>query len=141
MSPTIQKENLTSVETAWNASLLDLTDLTDLTLVNQENESDGVVWLMAGLAVADLLVVLVNSLVLYWVKIKNASLVDRLILLDCVANVGGMLSLFLVYPRQVWGNQPFCIITIAVRFFFHLLNRVIPVTIAIYRYYISNPNR
>ena len=77
----------------------------------------------------------VNSYVVYWIRDRaNPSLVDNMIYLDCIANIGLLMSIFFTYPKQIWNNVPFCLLTQMCRSFFMTLNRVIPVTIAIYRY-------
>ena len=100
--------------------------------VNREYEVDLLMVLAISLGV--LLVVPANMYVLYWLKNKNRTLVDTMILFDCVANIGGMLSMFFTFPRRIWGNQGYCMLMLVVRWFFLSLNRTIPVTIAIYRY-------
>ena len=72
-----------------------------------------------------------NSYVMYWIRDRTSpSLVDSMIFLDCIANIGVLLSILLTYPKQIWGNIPFCLFTQACKSFFITLNRVIPVTIA-----------
>ena len=80
------------------------------------------------------LVVMANVYVLYWVSNKNRTLVDTMILLDCVSNMGGMLGILFTYPKRIWANPSYCMLMLVFRWFFITLNRVIPVTIAIYRY-------
>ena len=57
-----------------------------------------------------------------------------MIFLDCVANIGVLLSIFLHYPKLIWQNVPFCILTLAMKGWVITVNRTIPVTIAVYRY-------
>ena len=49
-------------------------------------------------------------------------------------SMGGLLSFFLHYPKLVWGSLVCCRLILMVTTYFSLLNRVIPITISIYRY-------
>ena len=115
---------------SWNDTRFQINE-TDR-IINQENDSTVLNNLM--MVVSVLLVGTVNVYVLFWIKKKNRTLVDSMILLDCVANIGGLLGQFFGYPKQLWVNVPFCRFALIFRWFFLILNRVIPVTIAIYRY-------
>ena len=102
-------------------------------LLNTEHELD--LMNILTIAVANLIGIPVNSYVMYWIRDRtNPSLVDSMIFLDCIANIGVLLIILLTYPKQIWENIPFCLFTQACKSFFITLNRVIPVTIAIYRY-------
>ena len=70
-------------------------------VVNQEHKDD--IWMHLVFSATVLFVILVNSYVLYWLKKKNGTLVDSMIWHDCIANIGGMLGMLLVYPRHVMG--------------------------------------
>ena len=67
-------------------------------LVNQEYEDD--VRMHLAFAATVLFVIPVNGYVLYWLRTKTRTLVDSMVLHDCIANIGGMLGMFLVYPRH-----------------------------------------
>ena len=99
--------------------------------VNREYEVD--MYMILAISLGVLLVVPANLYVLYWLKNKNKTLIDTMILFDCVANIGGMLSMFFNFPKRIWGNPGYCMFMLVVRWFFISLNRIIPVTIAIYR--------
>ena len=87
------------------------------------------------IAVANLIGIPGNSYVIYWIRDRtNPSLVDSMIYLDCIANIGALLSMFLTYPKQIWQNAPFCMFTQIYKVFVIAMNRIIPLTIAIYRY-------
>ena len=99
------------------------------------SEQESSLFNILTIAVAYLIGLPVNSYVMYWIRDRtNPSLVDSMIYLDCITNIGLLLSILLTYPKQIWGNIPFCLFTQACKSFFITLNRVIPVTIAIYRY-------
>ena len=82
----------------------------------------------------DLIAIPVNAFVMYWIKTKNRTLVDSMVLLDCVANIGALISLFLMFPKRIWGSTPYCMFTLGCKTFFLHMNKVIPVTVAIYRF-------
>ena len=116
---------------SWNDTIISIGN-TDFSL-NPENELDLLNILTIG--VANLIGIPANSYVMYWIRDRdNPSLVDNMIFLDCVANIGALLSVFLNYPKQIWKNVPFCLFTQSFKGFVLTMNRVIPVTIAIYRY-------
>ena len=98
-------------------------------------DEEGFVVLNVMVVVVANFVVFVNSWVIYFMCSKTRSaLIDNMILQDCVANLGGLVSFFLHYPKLVWGSDHWCRFTLLVSTYFILLNRVIPITIAIYRY-------
>ena len=71
----------------------------------------------------NLTVITVNVLVLIWLKLKERTLVDRMVLLDCLANISFIGVMFLVFPVRVWGNSYLCILITFFRVFVLSLNR------------------
>ena len=71
----------------------------------------------------NLTVITVNVLVLVWLKLKERTLVDRMVLLDCIANISFIGVMFLVFPIRVWGNSYLCILITFFRVFVLSLNR------------------
>ena len=71
----------------------------------------------------NLTVITVNVLVLIWLKLKERTLVDRMVLLDCLANISFIGVMFLVFPVRVWGNSYLCILITFSRVFVLSLNR------------------
>ena len=73
----------------------------------------------------NLTVITVNSgsAVLVWLKLKERTLVDRMVLLDCLANISFIGVMFLVFPIRVWGNSYLCILITFFRVFVLSLNR------------------
>ena len=71
----------------------------------------------------NLTVITVNVLVLVWLKLKERTLVDRMVLLDCLANISFIGIMFLVFPVRVWGNSYLCILITFFRVFVLSLNR------------------
>ena len=69
-------------------------------------------------------VLLVNALVLLMLKMKDKTLVDRLVLLDCLANISTIGVMFLAFPIRVWGNSYLCLLITFVRGFVVVLNRL-----------------
>ena len=77
-----------------------------------------------------------NCYVMYWIRHRtNPSLVDSMIYLDCLANIGTLLEhlVQLVQPL-LWQNVPMCLLTLMLHVFFVTMGRIIHVTVAIYRY-------
>ena len=70
-----------------------------------------------------LTVLLVNVVVLVWLKIKENTLVDRMVLLDCIANISNIGVMFLAFPIRVWGNSYLCLLISFFRGFVGVLNR------------------
>ena len=73
-----------------------------------------------------LTVLLVNALVLLMLKMKENTLVDRMVLLDCLANISTIGVMFLAYPIRVWGNSYLCLLITFFRGFVVVLNRFWP---------------
>ena len=71
----------------------------------------------------NLTVITINVLVLVWLKLKERTLVDRMVLLDCLANISFIGVMFLVFPVRVWGNSYLCILITFFRVFVLSLNR------------------
>ena len=71
-----------------------------------------------------LTVLLVNALVLLMLKMKENTLVDRMVLLDCLANISTIGVVFLAYPIRVWGNSYLCLLITFFRGFVVVLNRL-----------------
>ena len=53
-------------------------------------------------------VFVVNLLVLLWLKIKENNLVDRMVALDCIANMAVVIVLFLAFPNRIWYSTYVC---------------------------------
>ena len=71
-----------------------------------------------------LTVLLVNALVLLMLKLKEKTLVDRMVLLDCLANISTIGVMFLAYPIRIWGNSYLCLLITFFRGFVVVLNRL-----------------
>ena len=71
-----------------------------------------------------LTVLLVNALVLLMLKMKENTLVDRMVLLDCLANISTIGVVFLAFPIRVWGNSYLCLLITFFRGFVVVLNRL-----------------
>ena len=77
----------------------------------------------------NLTILLVNIVVLVWLKIKENTLVDRMVLLDCLVNISTIGVMFLAFPIRVWGNSYLCLLITFFRGFVLVLNRcLIPYT-------------
>ena len=82
----------------------------------------------------NLTVITVNVLVLIWLKLKERTLVDRMVLLDCLANIGMIGVMFLAFPVRVWGNTHLCLLITFFRVFVLSLNRLGTVAMLQHRY-------
>ena len=123
-------ENLRT-QFSWNDTRFEI-GAADVILLS---EPEWNVFSILSITVANVIGLPVNSYVMYWIRHRtNPSLIDSMIFLDCIANIGMLMSNFLAYPKQIWNNIPFCLMSLTSSSFFNLLNRTIPVTIAIYRY-------
>ena len=71
----------------------------------------------------NLTILLVNIVVLVWLKIKENTLVDRMVLLDCLANISTIGVMFLAFPIRIWGNSYLCLLITFFRGFVLVLNR------------------
>ena len=71
-----------------------------------------------------LTVLLVNSLVLLMLKMKEKTLVDRMVLLDCLGNISTVGVMFVTFPIRVWGNSYLCLLITFFRGFVFVLNRL-----------------
>ena len=121
------------VQLSWREILPDVPE-TNLH-VNREYETDNVL-MNVMTAASTFLILTVNSYVLYWIKHKNQTLIDIMIVQDCVGNIGCMVCFFFHFPRLIWHNEAFCIFRLMVTQFFTSLNRALPLTIATYRYFL-----
>ena len=50
----------------------------------------------------------VNILALMWVKVKDKVVIDKMVTLDCVANIMIVGVLLLAFPYRVWNNSFLC---------------------------------
>ena len=108
------------------------------TMINQKLEGDIV--LNVAIVMASLFIIFVNASIMSWLVNKTRTLVDKLILVDCAANIGGLVS-FLINYGQFSSAVPFCVFKQIFGFIFKILNRVIPITIATYRYLLVCQNQ
>ena len=111
-----------SIKTLSNSPKLNLFfDLKETVYVNSnwEMSNFNVVMFIAN----NLTILLVNSTVLVWLKIKENTLVDRMVLLDCFANISTIGVMFLAFPIRIWGNSYLCLLITFFRGFVLVLNR------------------
>ena len=55
-----------------------------------------------------IMVVMVNILVLLRVKLKDRVLIDKMVAMDCLANILMVGLLLLAFPVRIWGNRYLC---------------------------------
>ena len=85
------------------------------------------------IAIASLFIMSVNVSVIYWMVNKTRTLVNKMIIADCVANIGGLLT-FAVQYSQLSQHVASCMSNHILKVFFFFLNRIVPITISTYRY-------
>ena len=68
-------------------------------------------------------VFIVNLLVLFWLKIKENNLVDRMVLLDCLANIAVVIVHSLAFPVRIWHYTYVCYVISYFRCFVLTMNR------------------
>ena len=54
------------------------------------------------------MVIVVNTMVLVWVKVKDKVLIDMMVTMDCVSNIMMVGLLLLAFPSRVWHNHFLC---------------------------------
>ena len=95
--------------------------LEDVVLINQNYPKSS--FNIAMFSVTVTLVIVVNLMVLAWVKVKDRVLVDKMVTMDCVANIMMVGLLFLAFPCRVWSNSFLCAGIIFYRVFTITINR------------------
>ena len=111
-----------SIKTYSNWTELNLfVDLKEIVYVNSNWEMS--IFNLVIFITNNLTILLVNIIVLVWLKIKENTLVDRMVLLDCLANISTIGVMFLAYPIRIWGNSHLCLLITFFRGFVLALNR------------------
>ena len=77
-----------------------------------------VIFFISGVAV-----LMVNLAVLMWVKVKDRVLVDKMVAIDCIANIMMVGLLLLAFPVRIWNNRYLCVGITFYRVFTVTLNR------------------
>ena len=85
---------------------IDLFFQEDVILVNRNFPST--LFNMIPFVVTNVTIFIVNLLVLLWLKIKENNLVDRMVALDCIANMAVVIVLFLAFPYRIWYSTYVC---------------------------------
>ena len=65
----------------------------------------------------------VNIMALMWVKVKDKVLIDKMVTLDCVANIMMAGVLLFMFPVRIWSNVWLCAVITFVRSFTATLHR------------------
>ena len=107
-------------------------------ILYQKLESD--ILFNVAIAFASLFITSVNVSVIYWLVNKTRTFVDQMILVDCVANIGGLVA-YVCHYGHFTNNAPFCMLVHIIRFSFHFLNRIVPINISTYRYILVCQNQ
>ena len=56
-------------------------------------------------------------------KVKEFTLVDMMVLLDCVANIAIIGVMFLAFPVRIWGDPDLCLLIHFYRAFVATINK------------------
>ena len=78
----------------------------DVVLINQEFTKT--VLHNSLFSITVIVVVMVNILVLLRVKLKDRVLIDKMVAMDCLANILMVGLLLLAFPVRIWGNSHLC---------------------------------
>ena len=100
---------------------IDLFFQEDVILVNRNFPST--LFNMIPFVVTNVTIFIVNLLVLLWLKIKENNLVDRMVALDCIANMAVVIVLFLAFPYRIWHYPLICYFISFFRCFVLTMNR------------------
>ena len=126
-----EEDYFTNIKTISNGTVQNLYfNLTDVVYVNFNWEIS--IFNLFTFITNNLTVLLVNVVVLVWLKIKENTLVDRMVLLDCLANISTIGVMFLAFPVRVWGNSYLCLLITFFRGFVAFLNRLTVPSLLIY---------
>ena len=93
----------------------------EVLLINQNFPKSDLNIILFGMTVV--MVIMVNTLVLVWVKVKDKVLIDKMVTLDCVANIMMAGVLLLAFPVRIWGNVWLCAVITFFRSFSSTVNR------------------
>ena len=69
------------------------------------------------------MVTIVNTIGLLWMKVKDRVLIDKMVSLDCVANIMMVGLLLLAFPCRIWSNRFLCGVITFFRAFTVTINR------------------
>lgn len=73
--------------------------------------------------VTNTIILIVNIIVMVWAKFKDRNLIDKLVWLDCVANLSIIGVMFMAFPVRIYGNTNICIIMDFIRAVSLFMNR------------------
>jgi hypothetical protein len=90
-------------------------------IINQNFPKSNFIVILFGMTVV--MVIFVNAVVLLWVKVKDKVLIDKMVTLDCVANILKAGLLLLSFPVRIWKNVWLCTVITFFRSFSFALNR------------------
>ena len=90
-------------------------------LVNQNFDNSFFHFLVILVVVG--VVLMVNISILLWINVKERVLVDKMVTIDCVANLLMIGLLLLAFPIRVWGHSSLCALITCFRSYTLCLNR------------------
>ena len=86
---------------------MNFTNFVEDTLVLNQNYRDS--WFnIIVCVVTGSIILLMNMLVLVSVKVKDKALIDKMVVMDCVANIMLVGVLLCAFPCRVWKNTFLC---------------------------------
>ena len=89
--------------------------LKDVLVLNQNFPKS---WLNIAMFLTTVMLIgVVNIIVLVWVKVKDRLLIDKMVTMDCVANIMMIGLLLLAFPSRVWNNSFLCAVITFYRVF------------------------
>ena len=78
----------------------------EVLLINQNFPKSDFIVILFGMTVV--MVIVVNAVVLLWVKVKDKVLIDKMVTLDCVANIMMAGLLLPAFPVRIFKNVWLC---------------------------------
>ena len=116
------REDNANIETFSNGTEITFSlNLTNTVFINSNWETT--MFNLVVFIINNLTILLVNVVVLVWLKIKEKTLVDRMVFLDCLANIATIGVMFLAFPVRIWGNSYLCLLITFFRGFVLVLDR------------------
>ena len=111
--------NIKSITLASSGQSIHFFD--EVLLINKNFPNSDFIVIIFGMTV--MMVTVVNTVVLVWVKVKDKVLIDKMVTLDCVANIMMAGVLLLAFPVRIWKNVWLCAAITFFRSFSSTLNR------------------
>jgi hypothetical protein len=112
-------KNIKSIRLANSGQLIHFFE--EFLLINQNFPKSDFIVILFGMTV--MMVTVVNTIALVWMKVKDKVLIDKMLTLDCLANIMMAGVLLLAFPVRIWKNVWLCAVITFYRYFSYTLNR------------------